>query len=449
VVTSPEMSLSGRSERSWWPGGHFTLRDMALLGGSVLLQLGLGLLFGHAYDMPIFMATGYLVATGQNPYIAQNLSSVFRNSAFQGLTSIGYPPPWPLVLGGIYRLIGSVTPSLLGYNLAIKIPIIGANVVMAFLVAGALVKGGAEPAGVRKAWLFLLWNPFLLLSSAAWGQFDSVVALLALMALGLLQSKKIGLSALLLGLAISAKPIALPLLPLPWLYLRHTADPRTLRYYVILAVSLLVFCCGPFVIFGWDPSVILRNWNAQLVVGGGMSLLTFHELTNGTYVLYGLWQILGVVWVPAVAFATWSARRRVEGPRGLLAASAAVILVFFLTRAWLSEPNIILVLPLIVMLVSLGDLPSLGLTAIWVLPLVFGVFNTSLVQLLFPTMPETMARLLALADTFRTVRLVARILVVLLWQVAGWWIVVRCMRKPAGGGGLIATRLTSIQRTQA
>ncbi len=64
---------------------------MALLAGSVLLQLALGLLFGHAYDMPILMATGYLVATGQNPYLAQDLSGLFHNSAFRGLTSVGYP----------------------------------------------------------------------------------------------------------------------------------------------------------------------------------------------------------------------------------------------------------------------------------------------------------------------------------------------------------------------
>lgn len=449
MVTSPELSRPGPGAGAWWPSGRPSLRDATLLAGSVLLQLTLGLLFGHAYDMPIFMATGYLVATGQNPYLAQNLSSVFRNSAFQGLTSVGYPPPWPLVLGGIYRLIGSATPSLLGFNLAIKIPIIGANVGLAFLVARLLVKEGAEVAVVRKAWLFLLWNPFLLVASAAWGQFDSVVSLLVLMALGLLQSKKKDLSAILLGLAISAKPIALPLLPLPWLYLRYTPGPSTKRYYILLAASLLFFCCGPFVIFGWNPEIILRNWNAHLVVGGGMSLLTFRELTNGTQVLGGAWQILGVVWVPAVAFAAWAIRRRVQEPRGLLAASAAVILVFFLTRAWLSEPNIILVLPLVVILVSLGDLPSLGLTAIWLLPLVFGVFNTSLVQLLFPSMPEAMGRLLALADTFRIARLVARTVVVLPWQVAGWWIVVRCLRKPAEGGGLIARRLTSIPRVHA
>lgn len=406
-------------------------RDVALLAGSVLLQLVLGLLFGHAYDMPIFMATGYLVATGQNPYLAQDLSGLFHSNAFRSLTSVGYPPPWPLVLGGICRLIGSATPNLLVYNLAIKIPIIAANVGLAFLVAQLLVKQGAVAAVVRKAWVFMLWNPFVLVASAAWGQFDSVVALLALGSLALLDSKKPDLSAILLGLAVSAKPIALPLLLVPWMVLGSRPGWRRGRYYILLAASLIFFCAGPFVFFGWSPEIILRNWNAHLIVGGGMSLLTFRELASGTYVLEGAWQILGVMWLPAVVVAAWSLRSRVRKQRESLVASTVLVLVFLLTRAWVSEPNILLVLPLVVILVGLGDLPSPALTALWVLPLVFGLFNTSLVQLVFPSMPEALARLLDQADTFRTARLVARAVVVLTWQVVGWWIVIRLLRRPA------------------
>jgi hypothetical protein len=432
VGANPELTFPVRRPGTWWPGGRLTSRDMTLLAGSVLMQLVLGLLFGHAHDMPIFMATGYLVATGQNPYLAQDLSGLFDNSAFRGLTSIGYPPPWPLVLGGIYRLIGGSPPSLLGYNLAIKVPIIAANVALAFLVARLLIREGVKPEAVRKAWIFLLWNPFILLASAAWGQFDSVVALLALTALALLDLKKVDLSAILLGLAIAAKPIALPLLPLPWMVMSHAPIRRRGRYYMLLTASLVFFCVVPFVIFGWSPEVIIRNWNAHLVVGGGMSLLTFRELTNGSYALEGAWQILGVVWLPAVAVAAWSIRSRVNQRGGLLAASTVLVFVFFLTRAWLSEPNILLVLPMVVILVSTGDLPSLGLAAIWILPLVFGVFNTSIVQLLFPSMPQAMGRLLDQPETYRTAWLLARSVVVLPWQVVCWWIVVRCLRRPAG-----------------
>jgi len=77
---------------------RFATPDLVILLLSITIQIGLGLFFGHYYDMRIFMATGYLVGTGQNPYIPQNLTAVFNNSSFQGMTTVGYLPPWPLIL---------------------------------------------------------------------------------------------------------------------------------------------------------------------------------------------------------------------------------------------------------------------------------------------------------------------------------------------------------------
>jgi len=164
----------------------FPKEDRIPLLSSFLLQLILGLLFGHAYDQRINMATGYLVASGQDPYIPLDLSGIFHNPAFQGMTTIGYPPPWPVMLGVIYLCSYAVFHNLLLYNLAIKLPIIAANLGLAYLVRGVLKDCGAEPAVSRKAWIFMLFNPFLLYFTTAWGQFDSLVALLTLAALVLL-----------------------------------------------------------------------------------------------------------------------------------------------------------------------------------------------------------------------------------------------------------------------
>jgi hypothetical protein len=78
-------------------------RGLPLLVLSIVLQVLLGLLFGHLYDTRINMATGYCAATLQNPYVARDLSWLFHNSTFSGITTIGYPPPWPLLLGLIYK----------------------------------------------------------------------------------------------------------------------------------------------------------------------------------------------------------------------------------------------------------------------------------------------------------------------------------------------------------
>jgi hypothetical protein len=414
--------------------------DWPLLTLSIALQLVLGLLFGHAYDMRIFMSAGYLVATGQNPYLPQDLSSIFHNPSFAAITTVGYPPPWPLVLGLIYRLVYAPTSNFLLDNLAIKIPIIAANLILAYLAASALKRLGASDAAARKAWIFVLLNPFLLYASAAWGQFDSIVAVLSLAALLLLDSGKVKSSAILLALAVSFKPIAIPLLPVPFFYLRMEAPRHIFHYYAVLVVSTLVFFVAPFPIFGWDPSPILQHWNAHFVVGGGLSWLTFLEFVQGSYILNGDWWLLGLVWLPALGVASLALRPGITGLKELFSASAAMIMVFFLTRAWLSEPNIILVLPLVLILTLTGHLDRLALHAIWILPLIFGIVNTSAAQLFFPSMPAVMDKLLRQMQDYRTARLIAKVIVVIPWELVGWRIVLSCLRRATRlPGGFAAT----------
>ena len=375
------------------------------------------------------MATGYLVGTGQNPYIPQDLTAVFHNTFFQGMTSIGYPPPWSLVLGLIYRSVYVAAPNLLIYNLAIKIPIIATNIFLAYLLSAILKDMQVDQATRRKAWLFILFNPLLLYTTAAWGQFDSIVALLALISLVLLDSGKPSISAILLALSLSFKPTALPVILVALVYLIGKSPAQAIRYAGILIVSLLLFCVAPFYIFGWDLTPILTHWNAHFTVGGGISLLSFYELLKDSYTLPGGWWLVSLIWIPALALALIGLRDGVAGLRDLVRKSIALVLVMFLTRTWLSEPNIVLLLPFLVLLVSLGELNPLALTAIWSIPLVFTIFNTSPAQLLFPSFPQAMEPILRWSDQYRDLRLLLRTLLVIPWQIAGWWIVAVCLRK--------------------
>ena len=411
--------------------------DLGLLFLSVILQIALGLLFGHVYDMRIFMATGYLVGTGQNPYIAQDLSSVFNNLTFKGITTIGYLPPWPLVLGVIYRCVYAVFPNLVVYNLAIKIPVIAANIGLAYLVVVILKKLGVETKVSRRAWVFLLLNPFLLYFGSAWGQFDALVACLSLGSIILLYDGKPNGSAVLLALAISLKPIALPLLPVELIFLGGKSRWQAVRYLGLFILSVFLFCLAPFFLFQWDPSPIIKGWNAHFTVGGGMSFMTFFELLKDAYQLPGYWWLLGLVWIPALGVGIYALKStqksalesKLSDLTGLITKSTALIFIFFLTRAWLSEPNIILLIPFMVILTSIGALPSLALTAVWTLPLAFTVFNTSPPQLLFLNFPEAMVKYLRLTDQYRLARLVARTILVIPWQIAGWWMVIACFKK--------------------
>lgn len=406
---------------------------------SIVIQLVVGTLFGHIYDIRIFMAAGHQVAAGQNPYLPQDLSLVFDNPAFAGITTVGYPPPWPLMLGAIYSLAFAGSQQLLIYNAAIKLPLILANIALAYLVAACLRRLGADAARARAAWMFILLNPFLIYASAAWGQFDSIVALLGLASLLLLDAGRTGTSAALLALAIAFKPTAMPLALLALFHYPSRQAGRRWHYFAILLLSILVFAVLPFFVLGWDPSPILENWNAHFVVGGGLSPFAALELLQDTYRLSGSWWLLGLLWIPALAIAGFALRRGITGLRHLLRSATAVSLVFLLTRAWLSEPNIILVLPLVLILAAIGDLHRLTLHALWILPLLFGIANVSAPQLLFPSMPHMMDAWLRWMEEFRTARLVAKVIIAVPWQIVGWSIVVRCLQPSAAATSDAAT----------
>jgi hypothetical protein len=423
------MPLDAQSERSPYRQKGIPKGDIGYLLASLLLQLSLGLLFGHFYDQRIFMATGYMVATGQNPYIPLDLTAVFQNPAFHGMTSIGYPPPWPLILGIIYLFSYGLFHNLLIYNLAIKLPIIIANLALAYLVRHVLNDQSVNPKVSRKAWIFFLFNPFLLYFTAAWGQIDSLVALLTLASLFLLVKQKIVIPSILLALAISFKPTPAPVVLAAIAYLWGSPWQKLVRYLVSFTLSLFAFCILPFIIMHWDASPILMHWNAHFTVGGGMSWMTFYEMLANTYLLPGLWWLIGIAWIPAILMAVIWIRTEKDNFVVLLKQSLALILIFFLIRTWTSEQNLVLILPMVLILTSMGELPKIFLTGTWVLPLIFTFFNTSPPQLLFPILPDIMEKLLQIMDVFRSSRLTARTIVVIIWEIIGWWMVVLCFRK--------------------
>ena len=404
-------------------------QDLAVLLLSIGLHLTLGFFFGHFYDMRIFMATGYLVGSGQNPYVAQDLSAVFQNSSFQGMTSVGYPPPWPLMLGILYRSGYALIPNLMVYNLVIKIPVIAANIYLAYLVADMLKSLGIEFAVIRRAWIFMLLCPFVFYFSSAWGQFDSIVVLLSLLSMIRLDRGNLQSSAIMLALAIAFKPIALPLFPIAILYLLGKSSRQTFIYSFWFTVSLILFCVLPFLVLRWDPTPILHGWNAHFTVGGALSLMTFFELLTDTYQLPGDWWLLGLAWIPAMGIAIYTLRHGIFSFTDLVRKSLGMIMVFYLTRTWLSEPNVMLILPLALILTLTGKLNSLAFHAVWIIPLIFTIFNASPPQLLAINFPQTMERIINLQEEFRSFRLVARIALIIPWQVVGWWIVITCFKR--------------------
>jgi hypothetical protein len=102
-------------------------------------------------------------------------------------------------------------------------------------------------------------------------------------------------------------------------------------------------------------------------------------------------------------------------------------LVFFLTRSWLSEPNINLLLPLMLILVGMNKLGWRSLHLSWIVPLVFMVLNTSFSQLFFLVEPSVLTSLAQFDQQFGIPRLAARFAVAAVWSVLGWSITIRLL----------------------
>lgn len=417
-----------------WVAGRWTwfaTPDRRLLLAAVALQLVLAALFAHSYDGRVFLAAGYLVGHGDSPYVARDLSGIFHHVSFDMLTAIGYPPPWPLALGAIYRATYGLLPDLHLYAFAVKMPVIAAGVGLAYLTAAVLQNLGAPPAAARRAWAALLLNPFVIYVGAVWGQIDALVAVLAVGALALVACGRLTGSAVLLALAVCVKPTAAPLALAAVLFLLAVSVRRAAAYAGVFLAGVAVFYVLPFLVMGWDASP-LKSVNAQLAMRGTMSLATVARLVRDPLPAPGHWWLLGLLWIPALALAAAFARRssRVET---LFVTALALVLVMYLTRTWLAEPNVVLLLPLVLVPAMLGLVDRRFFTALWVVALLFTVVNLSPLHTLWLTWPGAMARALSALAPHARLMLVAQAALVVAWQVTGWWLVVAALRRRRDG----------------
>ncbi len=112
----------------------------------------------------------------------------------------------------------------------------------------------------------------------------------------------------------------------------------------------------------------------------------------------------------------------------LATTSIGLVLVFFLTRSWLSEPNLNLLFPLMLIAAGLGRVEKRVLHLFWVIPLVFMMLNWSFPQLFFLTYPSVLDSLAQIDLYFGTARLVARFVVAVFWTLIGWMMAFKMLR---------------------
>ena len=397
---------------------------------SVLVQVPLAIFLGHYYDQRSLIDTGYLVSSGLNPYLSHTIT-VFSNPHLIGVNPIiGYPPLWPLLLGAIYRLTYNLTPNIFLYNFATKIPVITANIALAYLTRTVLQRMNAPNDRVRFAWLFLLFNPFTLLTTAAWGQFDTLIALLCIASLYFLSKGSVVKSSILLSLSIVLKPISLPLIGLPLLFSTPNNRRKNLAYILIMFAMVVGLAVLPFNMLGWMAPTSPSQATSYFRMAGGLTLFNIVELFQKTATIPTGFDFLGYLWIPALFFGYYIVYR--NSPKNmpkLVESAVLLLLIFFLTRSWLSEPNINILLPLLLIMYGSGKINQKTLHLAWILPFVFLFCNFAFPQLFFLVYPQIMPAMATFDAQFGTARFIARFAVTALWYMLALKILTSILRK--------------------
>ena len=409
------------------PNLHFN-REILTVLLSIAIQVPLAIFLGHYYDQRSFLDAGYLVSAGLNPY-QPHLITIFSNPDLIGINPIiGYPPLWPLLLGLIYRLTYNITPNIFLYNFATKIPVIASNIGLAYVAKYVMQQSGEPEKKIRFTWLFLLFNPFILLTTAAWGEFDTLIALLCIASLYFLSKCMVGKSSLLLSLSLVLKPIALPLVGLPFLCYPTQKLKKTAIYLSIAVLVLLALWFVPFYSLRW----MVPSSNFQLTsyfrMAGGMTLFNIVEIFTDTANLPASLGFLGYLWIPALLIGYYFVYRNPPKTfNELLKAGLALLLIFFLTRTWISEPNLNLVISFALLALTVKEWNFRNFAFLWVFPLIFLFLNTSFAQLFFLVSPSIIPTLAQIDLQIRFWRLIARFLIVVIWQVFAWRLVIEIL----------------------
>lgn len=411
----------------------------------VLLVLGIGIRLllapytSWSPDVHAWATFAQEVAGGLDPYATRSFS---------------YPVGWADILGAVVRVLAHwadpagyqlALPALRdlasltrvtdwrvttpAFTCAVKLPAIAADGAIGALLHAVVAPRRGERAARRIAAAWLL-NPLAIFVSAVHGQFDSLAALLCLVALVLLADGRRFLAGAALALAVLTKAYPL-VLAVPWAAVvagialrregpaglrRAATDLAALGAGAATAAAIPLWptlggAMGATVVSRGDTVIVgggLNPWFVQYIPGAETAVEA-HAGAFGT-ALTGLF-LLVLAGTAVVAFR--DCRREAPPLPALARASAATLVALLLTSRATNPQYLIWALPFLLLWGSLGRPMGLPVGAITAAGLAFyaAMLNFALAAVLLPLAVYT--RLLPLGEVLREVRF-AR-------YQAGWW----------------------------
>ena len=155
-----------------------------------------------------------------------------------------------------------------------------------------------------------------------------------------------------------------------------------------------------------------------------MTLFNVFDIFNGTTSLPTNLQFLGYIWIPATLIGYYFVYRYPPKTFNELIQKAVVImLIFFLTRSWLAEQNMNVVIALAVLALPINKLNFRNFNFLWAIPLVFMFANTTFFLLFFMVYPQVALSLQQISQAVENWRLIARFILVVFLQIFAWRLV--------------------------
>lgn len=425
------------------------------LAVALVLRLLLAPFLSHPFDMQVFMAVGAAVAKGMSPYGQYALQDIFGHALYGTVPGIGYPPLWGLITGEMYSLSSALAPgNLYAYVLALKIPIIIAELATAILIYNIL-KTQLNEKVASKGFLLFLFCPFIIAVGTVWGMFDTLALFFTLFSAYVLQ-KNWKLSSVYLSVASLLKIFPLVLAPLYSAFLyKSTRSLKVAVKFSLLAIGATVlFTFIPMIAYGW-PISNLSNALAYHVEAANPSYYSQAPFPYGAASPFNLFtlliniageglqppQFLIYIWVPAciAIYALFlhtcipALEKRASVPASFpftVQWSLLLLLTLFTTRLWVSEQNLTFLLAFLALSVFIQRPEEFRrVRSVWLLLFAFVMVHVPVIAFLWLPYPWTLSAATAFADgPFGWTRLLLMTLLTFSWLALSWHYVIKKLR---------------------
>ncbi len=263
---------------------------------------------------------------------ARGPAEIYRSGYF-----LDYPPGYLYALWAVGALASAVGAAGTALRVLVETPAMLADLILGATVFAAVRRA----ASVRMAWaamLLVALNPALLFDTVVWGQSDSVLALVLLLAVLAFIDRRFALGWALAAIAVLVKPQGLMLLPVfAWLTLLE-ANPRVWAGSALAAIATFLVGIAPFQLgksWNWiftlysatagyyaETSVNAFNFIALI---GGLRQPDSAELLGVSYFVIGMAML-----APLYAFVGWLLWKRRDATAMWFAACLTVFGFFML-----------------------------------------------------------------------------------------------------------------------